>query len=86
MMRRYERGNTSYRIVHHRGLSIPLEDRERFLAYDADGKLWAYEAAPRWSAASSKWIPQEHDTPRWIITYHSGHVNPIMSISMFDVD
>lgn len=59
---------------------IPLKKDERFLAVDGDRKVWTYAVQPKWSPASQKWIPQDHDTPRHIITWIGAQVNAKDSI------
>lgn len=72
--------------VEHCGITIPLMGHERILAYDANGKLWAYQYAPRWSEASQKWIPVDEDTPRLIIIRLDGQVNAFYSICNYILD
>lgn len=62
------------------GLIIPMLNDEAYVAFDHDQKLWAFTAQPQWSPASQKWIPQDHDTPRHIITWKGAQVNAKDSI------
>ena len=62
---------------------LPFQKDERFLAFDQDQKLWAYNLVPSWSPASQKWIPQDHDTPRHIITWTGAQVNAKKSIKCY---
>lgn len=71
------------RDVQHFGATIPLMEKERVLAYDSNGQLWAFQLTPRWSPASQKWIPEDEDTPRLIFTRNDGLVNAKDSIEIY---
>lgn len=62
------------------GVVVPLTKTEQFLAFDQNQTLWAFEVAPRWSAASQKWIPEDRDTPRHIFIWQGAQVNAKDSI------
>lgn len=74
------------RDVQHFSITIPLKEKEAFLAYDQNQKLWAYTLQPRWSEASQKWIPQNADTPRHIFTWNGDQVNAKDSIGYYPGD
>lgn len=76
-----ERPRKFVRDVEHYSVTVPLLEAECFLAYDTDQTLWAYTAPPRWSPASSKWIPADGDTPRLILTRKGCDVNAKESFS-----
>ncbi|MNI63221.1 hypothetical protein D3C73_1185770 [compost metagenome] len=63
------------------GLIIPMLNDETYVAFDQNQTLWAFTAQPIWSPASQKWIPQDHDTPRHIITWKGAQVNAKDSIA-----
>lgn len=62
------------------GLIVPLLSNETYVAFDQNQKLWAFTSQPKWSPASQKWIPQDHDNPRHIITWNGAQVNAKDSI------
>lgn len=62
---------------------LPLKKDERFLAFDQDQKLWAYNLQPQWSCASQKWIPEDADIPRHIFTWKGAQVNAKDSIKCY---
>ena len=67
------------------GLIVPMLNDETYVAFDQNQKLWAFTAQPVWSPASEKWIPQDHDTPRHIITWTGAQVNAKESIAFCPV-
>lgn len=62
------------------GIILPLQQHERYAAMDANGQIWAYSRPPLWSGLASKWIPQDGDTPRLIVTYSGDQINAKLSI------
>lgn len=67
------------------GLIIPMLEDETCVAFDQNQKLWAYTVQPTWSPASQKWIPQDHDTPRHILSWTGAQVNAKDSIAFCPV-
>lgn len=62
------------------GITLPLKEHEHYAAMDGNGKIWAYSQRPLWSDLASKWIPQDADTPRLIISYSGSRINAYFSI------